>query len=88
MARLVPATGTIPLVTGIAVATALSGAAVFTVVRSGCDEPGSYRTRDGVVELIGGCLTPDDLPVTPQHQPGFTPRPHGEPGPAHLDVSR
>ena len=67
MARLAPTAGTLPLVTGLAAATVLSGAAVFTVVRSGCDEPGRYQTRaDGVVELVGGCLATKDLPVVPQ----------------------
>ena len=82
MTRLTPAAGAFPLVTGIAVATVLSGAAVFTVVRSGCDEPGTYRAHDGVVELIGGCITPDDLPVVPQHQPSHAPRPIGQVTPA------
>ncbi|WP_433871399.1 hypothetical protein [Saccharopolyspora sp. CA-218241] len=64
MRRLSPASGAVPLVTGIVAATALSGAAVVAVLRSGCDDPGVYEARDGVVELIGGCLHPDDLPVT------------------------
>ncbi|MER7015626.1 hypothetical protein ABT324_29680 [Saccharopolyspora sp. NPDC000359] len=56
----------LPLVTGVVTAAALSGAAVFAVLRSGCEDPGSYLVRDDVVELIGGCLQPDDLPVTPR----------------------
>lgn len=78
MARLHPAVGTIPLVTGIATATILSGAAVFTVVHAGCGEPGTYRVREGVVELVGGCITPEDLPVTPGQHPDPAPRPLGE----------
>jgi hypothetical protein len=77
MARLTPSAGTLPLVTGIAAATALSGAAVFTVIRSGCEDPGVYQFHDGVVELIGGCVQPQDLPVVPAREPGFTPRPMG-----------
>lgn len=67
MTRLTPMNSAFPLVAGIATAAALSGAAVFAVLQSGCDEPGSYRSHDGVVELIGGCLKPDDLPVNPRY---------------------
>ncbi|CAM00237.1 hypothetical protein A8924_1297 [Saccharopolyspora erythraea NRRL 2338] len=63
MARLTATTGTLPLISGLAAATALSGLAIFAVVQSGCDDPGSYRTRDGALELVGGCVQPDDLPV-------------------------
>lgn len=77
MARLTSATGTIPLVTGIVTATALSGAAVFTVVGAGCDDPGRYRPHGGVVELIGGCITREDLPVVPARQPDPAQRPLG-----------
>ncbi|TDD36940.1 hypothetical protein E1288_41155 [Saccharopolyspora elongata] len=80
MARLMPTNGAFPQVTGFVTAAALSGAAVFAVLQSGCDEPGSYRSRDGVVELIGGCLKPDDLPVNPR-QPADT-RPLGSGDPA------
>ncbi|QUH00176.1 hypothetical protein HUO13_04540 [Saccharopolyspora erythraea] len=66
MARLTATTGTLPLLSGLAAATALSGLAIFAVVQSGCDDPGSYRPRDGVLELVGGCVQPDDLPVSPQ----------------------
>jgi hypothetical protein len=79
MARLTPSAGTVPLVTGIAVATALSGVAVFTVLRSGCENPGVYQPHDGVVELTGGCIKADDLPVTPQRPARVTPKP-GEDG--------
>lgn len=80
MTRLTLSAGAFPLIAGVAAATALSGAAVFTVLRSGCDDPGVYRTHDGVVELVGGCLSRDDLPALPQPQ---TPRPLGiaHPGP-------
>ncbi|MBB5153492.1 hypothetical protein [Saccharopolyspora phatthalungensis] len=67
MTRLTPMNSAFPLVTGIVTATALSGAAVLAVLQSGCDEPGSYHSHDGVVELIGGCLQPGDLPVSPRH---------------------
>jgi hypothetical protein len=79
MARLTPSAGAVPLVTGIAVATALSGAAVFTVFRSGCENPGRYQPHDGVVELTGGCIKADDLPVTPQQRERLTPKPDDHP---------
>lgn len=65
MARLRLSAGTFPLVAGIAAATALSGAAAFTVLRSGCESPGVYRTHGVVVELVGGCLNRGDLPGLP-----------------------
>ena len=61
-----PSSGVLPLLAGMITAAALSGAAVLVVLGSGCDDPGTYRERDGVVELIGGCLQPSDLPVTPR----------------------
>lgn len=82
MTRLTPSASAFPLVTGLAVATVLSGAAVFTVISSHCDEPGAYRVHDGVVELVGGCITPTDLPVTPQRQAGEQSRPLGTDAPA------
>ncbi|MGW0890653.1 hypothetical protein [Saccharopolyspora sp. NPDC002578] len=66
-------TGTLSLVGGVALATVLSAAAVFAVAQSGCDDPGTYRERDGVVELIGGCVQAEDLPVTPAPQLGDAP---------------
>lgn len=66
MSQLTPTNRALPLVTGVVTAAALSGAAVFAVLQSGCEDPGSYRVRDDVVELIGGCLKPDDLPVSPR----------------------
>lgn len=80
MTRLTLSAGAFPLIAGIAAATALSGAAVFTVLRSGCDDPGVYRSHDGIVELVGGCVSRNDLSVPPPHQ---TPRPLGiaHPGP-------
>jgi hypothetical protein len=74
MARLTLSAGTFPLVAGIAAATALSGAAIFTVSRSGCDSPGVYWPHDGIVELVGGCLNHSDLPALPDRQ---TQRPLG-----------
>lgn len=67
MAPLTHSRSALGLVTGFTVAAALSGGAVLTVANSGCDDPGSYQFRDGVVELVGGCLQPGDLPVRPAH---------------------
>ncbi|MGP4019703.1 hypothetical protein [Saccharopolyspora sp. 5N708] len=79
MTRLTPTTSAFPLVTGIVAAAALSGAAVLAVLNSGCDEPGAYRSNDGVVELIGGCLKSDDLPVSPRHPTDVRPLGSNEP---------
>ena len=57
----------VPLATGLLTAAALSGAAALAVLQSGCEDPGSYREHDGVIELVGGCLQPSDLPVAPQN---------------------
>ncbi len=78
MTRLTPAASTIPLVTGIATATLLTGAAVFTVMHAGCESPGTYRTHGGVVELVGSCITPEDIPVVPGTGPDPAPRPLGD----------
>ena len=75
-----PSTGAVPLLTGMITAAALSGAAVLAVFSSGCDDPGTYFEHDGVVELIGGCLQPSDLPVTPR-DPAATPA-HGSTDPS------
>lgn len=55
----------VPLVTTAAVAAALTGAAVFTVDQAGCDDPGTWVIRGGTVELVGGCVDREDLPVAP-----------------------
>jgi hypothetical protein len=54
-----------PVVATAAAALLLSGAALYTVQRSGCEDPGHYITTNGSVELVGGCLEPGDLPVGP-----------------------
>lgn len=66
-----------PLITGLAAATALAGAALFTVVGSSCNDPGQYEIRDGVVQLIGGCISREDLPVAPEEPGEIAPRPLG-----------
>lgn len=67
MTRLITASGVVPLVTGVATAAVLCAVAVFAVVRAGCENPGFYQPRGGTIELVGGCLTAEDLRVTPEH---------------------
>ena len=54
-----------PIVATLAAAALLSGAAVYTVDRAGCGDPGHYVRNGDSVELVGGCLEPGDLPVGP-----------------------
>ncbi|KAA2263239.1 hypothetical protein F0L68_10490 [Solihabitans fulvus] len=56
----------LPLIGALTTAAALTGAAVFTVAQAGCSDPGHYVKRDGVVELVGGCLDHRDLPPAPR----------------------
>lgn len=47
-------------------AAGLTVLAVATVRDAGCDDPGHYELRaDGTWSLVGGCVDPDDLVVTP-----------------------
>lgn len=69
--------GIVSLVATTAAAVALTGTAVITVVHAGCSRPGHFVQHDGwVVEFVGGCLAPDDLPSPPRlagdHQPADT----------------
>lgn len=66
MLRLTHSSGTVPLVTGITTAAVLSGLAIITVAHAGCDNPGAYQPHNGVVELIGGCVAREDLPLVPR----------------------
>lgn len=52
-----------PVAVTTAVAALLACAAVITANQAACDEPGSYVFAPGGVELVGGCLRGDDLPV-------------------------
>ena len=54
-----------PLAVTAAAAAALTGAALVTVESAGCADPGRYVQQGPSVELVGGCLEPDDLPVAP-----------------------
>jgi hypothetical protein len=48
---------------------------VFTVNQAGCSDAGRYVQRDDeVVELVGGCVDPADLPNAPSGvKPGHPP---------------
>lgn len=50
----------LPLLAGVTSALALTGAAVYTVGKAGC-EPGQYVRHDHRVELVGGCVSGADL---------------------------
>ncbi|GAA2797857.1 hypothetical protein [Crossiella cryophila] len=65
MAR-VRSSGALPLAVALSTAALLTGAAVFTVVRVNCHDPGKYVQHSGIVELVGGCVEQDDLPVGPK----------------------
>ena len=55
-------------------AAVLTAAAVATVQRAGCSDPGHYeRSADGYV-LVGGCIAPGDL-VIPDRAPATVPIP-------------
>jgi hypothetical protein len=41
----------------------LAGAAVLTVQRAGCDDPGRYVPSPSGYDLVGGCLAPGDIVV-------------------------
>ncbi|MCP2165697.1 hypothetical protein [Goodfellowiella coeruleoviolacea] len=54
----------LPIAGAVTAAVALTGAAVFTVAKAGCADPGHYVRHDnGVVELVGGCTDQQHLPV-------------------------
>jgi hypothetical protein len=66
--------GVLPLVGAVTAAVALTGAAVFTVSQAGCADPGHYEQRDGVVQLVGGCVDRAELPaVDPQQHQAAAP---------------
>jgi hypothetical protein len=54
-----------PIAATLTAAALLAAAAVYTVERAGCDDPGHYVRTGESVELVGGCLEPGDLPVGP-----------------------
>lgn len=65
--------GALPLAAALSAAALLTGAAVFTVVRVNCHDPAQYVQHNGIVELIGGCVGKDDLPVGPKQPEQTTP---------------
>jgi hypothetical protein len=56
----------------LVVAALLAGAAVFTVQRAGCDDPGRYVPSPGGYVLVGGCLAPGDIVVKTPIAPPVT----------------
>ncbi|ASO18413.1 hypothetical protein FHR81_002818 [Actinoalloteichus hoggarensis] len=58
--------GVSSLVMSVLAATALTGAAFFTVSRVDCDRAPRYEERHGVTELVDSCLTAEDLPAPPR----------------------
>ena len=61
--------GALPLAGATVAAMALAGVAVFAVSHAGCSDTGRYVQHDGVIELVGSCLNPNELPSAPvQHQ--------------------
>lgn len=60
--------GVLPLAGASVAAVALAGVAVFSAHQAGCADPGRYvENADGQVELVGGCVDPEQLP--PAQQP-------------------
>jgi hypothetical protein len=41
----------------------LGSLAIVTVEQAGCTDPGHYVAVPGGYELVGGCLSPDDLVI-------------------------
>ena len=67
--------GALPLAGATVAAMALAGVAVFAVSHAGCSDTGRYVQHDGVVELVGSCLDPNELPSAPvqNQQPDHKP---------------
>jgi hypothetical protein len=53
-----------PMLGAFAAASALVGAATYTVSQAGCTHPGHYVEHAGHAELVGGCVHRNDLPRT------------------------
>ncbi len=70
-------TGVASLAAAMGAAAALAGVAVFTVSTAACAEPGQFVSTGDQVELVGGCLSPADLPPAPA--PATTPTPGVDP---------
>lgn len=66
------------VVVSVVVAAALATIALVTVERAGCHDPGQYVMGARGYELVGGCLEPGDLqvsPVPPQSPAATSPDP-------------
>lgn len=58
--------GMLPVVLALTSAALLTGAAVYTVDRAGCVDPGQYIRHDNHIELVGGCVDGSELPAAPR----------------------
>jgi hypothetical protein len=68
------------IVVSALVAAALATIALVTVEQAGCHDPGHYVVGAEGYELVGGCLEPGDLqvsPVTPPPVATSAPDPRG-----------
>ncbi len=65
MASVRTGSGAGSIVVSALVAGVLAAIAVITVEQAGCDDPGHYVVGPRGYELVGGCVEPGDLPVSP-----------------------
>jgi hypothetical protein len=57
------------VVVSVLVAAVMTTIALITVQQAGCHDPGRYVTSASGYELVGGCVDPGDLTVTPDTVP-------------------
>lgn len=81
MAKLSRVAAVVPAVGAVIVASALTGAAAYTVAQPDCVESGHYVQRGHQVELVHSCLDRDDLPEGVHLAPRMV-------GPAHGNQRR
>jgi hypothetical protein len=65
MRRAARTAGIMPILGAFAAASALVGAATYTVSQAGCAHPGHYVEHAGHTELVGGCVHRTDLRRAP-----------------------
>lgn len=65
MAHVSRVAAVLPLFGAVAAAVALAGAAVFTVSQAACPNPGHYVHEGVTLQLVGGCVSRDELPTAP-----------------------
>lgn len=59
--------GVLTVLAPLLVAAVLTGAAVVTVDRAGCDTPGQFVETDRGLELVGGCMAPGGVNLSDGH---------------------